>query len=43
MTHEEENKEVPWEKIIGLQKEATELRPNYYKAWHSWALMNYQR
>ncbi|GMH78184.1 hypothetical protein TL16_g07704 [Triparma laevis f. inornata] len=42
MTHEEENKEVPWEKIIGLQKEATELRPNYYKAWHSWALMNYQ-
>ena len=42
ITHEEEKKEVPWGKIIALQRKATELRPTYYKAWHSWALMNYQ-
>ena len=38
---EEEKKTVPFDDIIQLQLEATKLRPQYYKAWHSWALMNY--
>jgi len=34
---------VDYDEIIKMQREAAELRPTYYKAWHSWALMNYQQ
>ena len=39
---EETKKQIQYDEIIKLQREATKLRPRYYKAWHSWALMNYR-
>ena len=39
---EEEKRQIDYREIIKLQRDAADIRPNYYKAWHSWALMNYQ-
>jgi FKBP12-rapamycin complex-associated protein len=40
---ETKKQSVDYDEIIKMQREAADLRPTYYKAWHSWALMNYQQ
>ncbi|KAL7994292.1 putative serine/threonine-protein kinase ATM [Plasmopara halstedii] len=40
--HDQQIKEVPVESVLSSLRLCTELEPRSYKAWHAWALMNFQ-
>ncbi|GMF39009.1 unnamed protein product [Phytophthora fragariaefolia] len=40
--HDQQIEHVPVEGVLASLKLCTELEPRSYKAWHAWALMNFQ-
>ncbi|KAL3656617.1 hypothetical protein V7S43_018522 [Phytophthora oleae] len=40
--HDQQMEHVPVESVLSSLRLCTELEPRSYKAWHAWALMNFQ-
>ncbi|KAI9910180.1 hypothetical protein PsorP6_010397 [Peronosclerospora sorghi] len=40
--HDQQMEHVPVESVLASLRLCTELEPQSYKAWHAWALMNFQ-